>query len=823
MKTKLILDVNKTQYAQLNSIVTGRVGDKASNTVDVYVIDNGAPYNLTGLNVFFECIKPDNTAIRDGNNVRIIDATSGHFEYTFPTETFGFPGKAKQSFFSIEKSGTTRSSTQDFTLVTLPDAITGRVPSDSYFSELEDIIKDATDIVERASGSPKGVFATLADLKATFPKGDYGIYIVSADGKWYYWNNNAWTAGGVYQSTGIANNAINYQKLNIPEVQLINRNYIEVNYKTRIIMIRKDCFISIEKYLFNISPSQLEIALPDINNDGRLHLLVYNHITGQLSCKPYSSAGDNDLSIALFYQKKVYGTNLEFINYISDNDNYNYLTDRNISVSNTNILPDTIDHTRINMYEATIISKDFIVIDTKSQQLTINPDTFSVIGNNIFNLNSTGKNMIINLPTDGKLYAFVVDITQAPYAVSFEIYNDKAKLKNKRLLFYYYGGIPLGKNANVVKLIIKTTNKVLRINDIIDKHLNNPFSRTIIKLIGDSITAGLCGTGYSATDKPIGNTGYKTNVTTAVCWANMLRNHVINEYNREFEVAVNDPHLTYISNTHKISENIDAELKWQTQFSNLTKSNGIKFTFYGNHFSIYHATIGGGGIMDIYIDDVKWGELDTYGVYSDNVEKQVTGLTLANHVVEIRETNRKNDSSTAYSVYIQGLKVPKTADVINFGISGKNSEFVYKFKNQLVETNDSIIIMQIGTNDRHTFKTPAATKGYHREIIKYIKELGIDVILMSANPVSVANDMEAVRNFKMDDVDRSISQVTKELTMDYISNYKGYMDYSVNAGVTIDSLLFDGLHPNDEGYKIMFENVAKGLGFTLLRNGVSYA
>ncbi|WOA56397.1 BppU family phage baseplate upper protein [Bacillus mycoides] len=213
MKTKLILDINKTQHAQLNSIVTGRVGDKASNVVDVYVMDNVSPYNLTGLDVFFECTKPDNTAIRDGNNVRIIDATSGRFEYTFPPETFGFPGKAKQSFFSIEKNGITRSSTQDFTLVTLPDAITGRVPSDSYFSELEDIIKDATDIVERASGSPKGVFATLADLKAKFPKGDYGIYIVSTDGKWYYWNNNAWTAGGVYQSTGIANNAAVREKI----------------------------------------------------------------------------------------------------------------------------------------------------------------------------------------------------------------------------------------------------------------------------------------------------------------------------------------------------------------------------------------------------------------------------------------------------------------------------------------------------------------------------------------------------------------------------------------------------------------------------------
>nr|WP_277818747.1 SGNH/GDSL hydrolase family protein [Bacillus sp. TL12] len=226
--------------------------------------------------------------------------------------------------------------------------------------------------------------------------------------------------------------------------------------------------------------------------------------------------------------------------------------------------------------------------------------------------------------------------------------------------------------------------------------------------------------------------------------------------------------------------------------------------------------------MDIYVDGVKWGELDTYGTYADNVEKKITGLTLGDHLVEIRETNRKNAGASGYSIYIQGLKIPKTADVVNFGISGKHSQYLYQQRDQLIESADSIVIMQIGTNDRHNFKTTAVTKSYQRELIKYIRSLGKDVIVMAANPVSVANDMEAVRNFKMDDVDRSIHQVTKEFKMDYISNYKGYMEYAVNTGVTIDSLLFDGLHPNDEGYKVMFENTAKGLGLTLLRDGVSY-
>lgn len=65
------------------------------------------------------------------------------------------------------------------------------------------------------SGSPKGVYATLALLQSAFPTGTTGIYLVTADGKWYYWNSTAWTAGGTYQSTGIADGSIIQSKRGI--------------------------------------------------------------------------------------------------------------------------------------------------------------------------------------------------------------------------------------------------------------------------------------------------------------------------------------------------------------------------------------------------------------------------------------------------------------------------------------------------------------------------------------------------------------------------------------------------------------------------------
>jgi lysophospholipase L1-like esterase len=67
---------------------------------------------------------------------------------------------------------------------------------------------NTTAVSNIGNGSPKGVYATLSALQTAFPTGTSGVYLVTADGNWYYWNGSAWTAGGVYQSTGISNNSV---------------------------------------------------------------------------------------------------------------------------------------------------------------------------------------------------------------------------------------------------------------------------------------------------------------------------------------------------------------------------------------------------------------------------------------------------------------------------------------------------------------------------------------------------------------------------------------------------------------------------------------
>lgn len=67
-------------------------------------------------------------------------------------------------------------------------------------------------IASLASGSPKGVYPTLGDLEAAFPSGDPGIYVVSGDGHWYYWDGDAWTDGGAYLVSEISDGTKTYSK-----------------------------------------------------------------------------------------------------------------------------------------------------------------------------------------------------------------------------------------------------------------------------------------------------------------------------------------------------------------------------------------------------------------------------------------------------------------------------------------------------------------------------------------------------------------------------------------------------------------------------------
>jgi lysophospholipase L1-like esterase len=137
-----------------------------------------------------------------------------------------FTVKAEVGIGLFEVWATEEGTEQEESTPTLPSDIAGKleelsssVAQKANVNDVQSLVTNKaeksyvdTQIQAVASGSPKGTYANLTDLQTAFPTGNANIYLVLADGKWHYWNGTTWTAGGVYQATGIS--TVNQKEIN---------------------------------------------------------------------------------------------------------------------------------------------------------------------------------------------------------------------------------------------------------------------------------------------------------------------------------------------------------------------------------------------------------------------------------------------------------------------------------------------------------------------------------------------------------------------------------------------------------------------------------
>ena len=102
--------------------------------------EDGSAYDLTGANVLFEGILPDNEhKILDNSHVVFYeDPTTGKFRFDMPAQAFSVAGQYKQAFFRIYRDYR-NIATLEFKFEVLADmVVTGLVPRD-YISPLDDL------------------------------------------------------------------------------------------------------------------------------------------------------------------------------------------------------------------------------------------------------------------------------------------------------------------------------------------------------------------------------------------------------------------------------------------------------------------------------------------------------------------------------------------------------------------------------------------------------------------------------------------------------------------------------------------------------------
>ncbi|MBQ2764665.1 MAG: SGNH/GDSL hydrolase family protein [Firmicutes bacterium] len=187
--------------------------------------------------------------------------------------------------------------------------------------------------------------------------------------------------------------------------------------------------------------------------------------------------------------------------------------------------------------------------------------------------------------------------------------------------------------------------------------------------------------------------------------------------------------------------------------------------------------------------------------------------------------SRNEDGYCWAKLFKEDLESRFNCEVINNAITGINIGFIVNHFDQMVDETDDIIVCIIGTNNRTQAKDgqPKQTKRAYMELFyselmnlqKLLAATGKDVIYVANIPASAENEKDGEdfwRLLHMNDVNDLYIKAAAECGFPLISLYSLFLDYCETKKIHMDSLLIDGLHPNDEGYAVIYQLMMKEIG-----------
>ncbi|MBO4262323.1 MAG: SGNH/GDSL hydrolase family protein [Clostridia bacterium] len=211
------------------------------------------------------------------------------------------------------------------------------------------------------------------------------------------------------------------------------------------------------------------------------------------------------------------------------------------------------------------------------------------------------------------------------------------------------------------------------------------------------------------------------------------------------------------------------------------------------------------------------GDSITHGVggsgFEQNGESIVAGFS------------RNPDGYCWAKLFKDYLEENYNCEVLNNACTGTDVGFTINNFNALVDADDDYVICAIGTNNRHQYKVDRVKKSreefsevLYGEMVRLadkFKAAGKRVIFIANIPASPENECDGrdyYRILNMGDINSLYKRLQTEKGISLISLYDLFNEYLQNNGMEINSLLCDGLHPNDEGYKVIFDLLKNALG-----------
>ena len=191
----------------------------------------------------------------------------------------------------------------------------------------------------------------------------------------------------------------------------------------------------------------------------------------------------------------------------------------------------------------------------------------------------------------------------------------------------------------------------------------------------------------------------------------------------------------------------------------------------------------------------------------------------------VEDFKRSPDSFCWAKLFADHMKKEYGADVINNGCTGTTIQFIIEHFDALVSKDDDLVICTIGTNNRHMYKEKGerpSREEWGKRVFDLILTLHEKLLAAKKRVIFVANLPAAQENEKdgenfyrilhMDDINEIYKRASERAGFALISMYDLVAAFVQEKGILVDEILADGLHPSDEGYRVMFSLLCEALG-----------
>ena len=201
----------------------------------------------------------------------------------------------------------------------------------------------------------------------------------------------------------------------------------------------------------------------------------------------------------------------------------------------------------------------------------------------------------------------------------------------------------------------------------------------------------------------------------------------------------------------------------------------------------------------------------------------------------ITQAGESEEGEGTYKGFITSLKenIGQEMELINKGISGnKVPDLLLRYKNDVLELKPNIVFIYIGINDVwHKYDWGSGTdidiyENGLRKIISEIKTTGAKIILCTPTVIGEnIGEFKLVNKFKyiettdimnndldaFSDVVRNLSSEFNTELLDLRKKFKDYISKNNVENLSKGILTYDGVHLNNEGNKLIADEMIKFL------------